>query len=200
MEKLSPDAGDVYGNSVNIAVKVASFAKANEIYITEAAVDQLSAENRASSFYLDQIYFKGVSESMAVYRIHWENDEGETIIFKALGSTKQYTIALDITVGAKSHRIDASNPVVTFGRALDNHVVVDAESASRYHAKIELVRGRYLLHDSSTNGTYLIKDGFKQEFIRRESASLDTFGSIGLGFIPDSQSHNIIKFCITTSS
>ena len=198
--EVIPDAGDVYGNTVNIGAKVASFAKANEIYTTEATVKQLSAENRASSFYLDQVYFKGVSKSMAVYRIHWANDVGETTIFKALGITKQYSIALDITVGTKSHRIDASNPIVTFGRALNNHVVVDAESASRYHAKIELVRGRYLLHDSSTNGTFLIKDGFKQEFIRRESASLDTFGSIGLGFIPNSQSHNIIKFSISTSS
>jgi len=200
--EVIPDAGDVYGNAVNLAARVASFAEANEICTTEDAVAQLSIRHRSSTHYLDQVDFKGMSEPMAVYRVHWANDEGETAIITAVSRTERYktNFVLDLLIGAKRLRVDANNPIVTFGRAYDNDVIVDTESASRNHAKIELARGRYLLHDSSTNGTYLIRGGFSPEFIRRESASLDNFGSIGLGFSPDSTSHHIIEFRVTTSS
>ncbi|MGK0320758.1 MAG: adenylate cyclase, partial [Granulosicoccus sp.] len=69
---------------------------------------------------------------------------------------------------------------------------------SRNHAKIEFVRGRFLIQDSSTNGTYIIRSGLSPEFIRRESASLDSAGIIGLGFIPASEAQHIIKFRSTT--
>ena len=143
-----------------------------------------------------------MSEPMAVYRVHWANDDGETAIITAVSRTERYknNFVLDLLIGAKRLRVDASNPVVTFGRSYDNDVIVDTDSASRNHAKIELVRGRYLLHDSSTNGTYLIRGGYSPEFIRRESASLDNFGSIGLGFNPSSESHHVIEFRVTTIS
>jgi adenylate cyclase len=200
--EVIPDDGDIYGNAVNLAARVASFAEANEICTTEDAVAQLSIRHRSSTHYLDQVDFKGMSEPMSVYRVHWTGDNGETTIITAVSRTERYktNLVLELLIGAKHIRIDTSNPVVTFGRANDNDVIVDTESASRNHAKIELTRGRYLLHDSSTNGTYLIRGGFSPEFIRRESASLDNFGSIGLGFSPDTTSHHIIKFRVTTAS
>lgn len=200
--EVIPDAGDVYGNAVNLAARVASFAEADEICTTEDAVAQLSIRHRSSTHYLDRVDFKGMSEPMAVYRIHWASGDGETAIITAASRTERYktNLVLDLLIGAKRIRVDTSNSVVTFGRAYDNDVIVDTESASRNHAKIELVRGRYLLHDSSTNGTYLIRGGFSPEFIRRESVSLDNFGSIGLGFSPDTTSHHIIEFRVTTVS
>lgn len=200
--EVIPDAGDVYGNAVNLAARVASFAEADEICTTEDAVAQLSIRHRSSTHYLDQVDFKGMSEPLAVYRVHWTSDDGETAIITAVSRTERYktNLVLDLLIGAKRIRVDTSNPVVTFGRAYDNDVIVDIESASRNHAKIEFVRGRYLLQDSSTNGTYLIRGGFSPEFIRRESASLDNFGSIGLGFNPDSTSHHVIEFRVTTAA
>ena len=200
--EVIPDGGDVYGNAVNLAARVASFAEADEICTTEDAVAQLSIKHRSCTHYLDQVDFKGMDEPMAVYRVHWTGDDGETAIITAVSRTERYqtNLVLDLLIGAKRIRVDSNNPVVTFGRAYDNDVIVDTESASRNHAKIELVRGRYVLHDSSTNGTYLIRGGFSPEFIRRESASLDNFGSIGLGFNPDSRSHHVIEFRVTTTS
>ena len=200
--EVIPDDGDVYGNAVNLAARVASFAEANEICTTEDAVAQLSIRHRSNTHYLDQVDFKGMSEPMSVYRVHWADDSGETAIITGVSRTERYktNLVLELLIGAKRIRIDTSNPVVTFGRAYDNDVIIDAESASRNHAKIELIRGRYLLHDFSTNGTYLIRGGFSPEFIRRESVSLDNFGSIGLGFSPVTPSHHIIEFKVTTAS
>lgn len=195
-----PDGGDVYGNAVNLAARVAAFAEANEICTTEDTVAQLSIRHRSYALFLDSVDFKGISTPMPVYRIQWTDDQAETAIVTSVSRTKRYqtNLVLDLMIGANRIRIDSDNPAVTFGRSVENDVIIDIESASRNHAKIEFVRGRFLIHDSSTNGTYLIRSGFSPEFIRRESASLDNFGSIGLGFIPDSETQHIIEFRCTT--
>ncbi|NND91823.1 MAG: adenylate/guanylate cyclase domain-containing protein [Granulosicoccus sp.] len=198
--EVIPDAGDVYGNAVNLAARVAAFAEACEICTTEDSVAQLSIRHRANACFLDRVDFKGMSEPMPVYRIQWADDRAETAIITAVSRTQRYqtNLVLDLLIGARRLRIDSQNPSLTFGRAFDNDVIIDTETASRNHARIELARGRFLLHDSSTNGTYLIRGGYTPEFIRRESASLDNFGSIGLGFSPELNSPHVIEFRVTT--
>lgn len=195
-----PDAGDVYGNAVNIAARVAAFAEADEICITEEAVAQLSIRFRSQALFLDRVDFKGVEEPLPVYRIQWADDTSATAIIMATSRTQRYQTnqVLDLLIGARRIRVDTLNPIITFGRAHDNDVQIDAESASRNHATIEMIRGRFLIHDSSTNGTYLVRGGFSAEFLRRESASLDNFGSIGLGFKPDNNPEHVIEFRLTT--
>ncbi|MFT4729008.1 MAG: adenylate cyclase [Granulosicoccus sp.] len=197
-----PDGGDIYGNTVNLAARVAAFAQANEICTTEDTVAQLSIRHRSYALFLDNVDFKGMSIPMPVYRIQWADDDAETAIVAAVSRTKRYqsNLVLDLMIGAKRVRVDAENRVVTFGRSVENDVIIDSESASRNHAKIEFVRGRFLIQDSSTNGTYLIRSGFPTEFIQRESASLDNFGSIGFGFVPDSGAQHVIEFRCTTVS
>jgi hypothetical protein len=200
--EVIPDAGDVYGNAVNLAARVASFAEADEICTTEDAVAQLSIRHRSNALFLDRVDFKGISIPMPVYRVQWSEDVAETAIINAADRTQRYqtNMVLDLLIGAKRLRVDGTNPVITFGRAWNNDVIIDTESASRNHAKIELARGRFLIHDSSTNGTYLVRGGFSPEFIRREATSLDNFGSIGLGFNPGVQSLHVIEFRVTTVS
>ena len=195
-----PDAGDVYGNAVNIAARVASFAEADEICTTEEAVAQLSIRFRSQALFLDRVDFKGVNDPLPVYRIQWANDTAATAIIMAQSRTQRYqtNMVLELLIGARRIRVGTQNPVVTFGRAHDNDVQIEAESASRNHARIEMVRGRFLIHDSSTNGTYLVRGGFSTEFLRRESASLDNFGSIGLGFSPAHDLQHVIEYRVTT--
>lgn len=194
-----PDAGDVYGNAVNIAARVAAFAEADEICTTEEAVAQLSSAHRSNARFLDNVDFKGVADPMPVYRVQWNRNAPETTIMMAVSQTERYQsdLVLELIIGSRRIRVDEDNTVVTFGRAQDNDVTIEADSVSRNHARIEMKRGRFLIHDSSTNGTYLIRGGFSTEFIRRESASLDNFGSIGLGFKPTDESMHTIEYRVT---
>lgn len=195
-----PDAGDVYGNAVNIAARVAAFAEADEICTTEEAVAHLSIPYRSQALFLDQVDFKGVDDPQPVYRIQWTDDDAATAIVMAQSRTQRYQTnqVLDLLIGARRLRIDSANPRVSFGRAHDNDVRIEADSASRNHAVIEMVRGRFLIHDTSTNGTWLLRSGFSSEFLRRETASLDNFGSIGLGFTPGNDLRHVIEYRITT--
>ena len=49
---------------------------------------------------------------------------------------------------------------VSIGRALDNDITIDDTSLSGYHARIQIVNGRFHIHDlNSTNGVYITKAG-----------------------------------------
>ena len=67
------------------------------------------------------------------------------------------------------------------GRADDNDLVVKGNLISRIHARIEKRRGRFLLIDQSTNGTFLQTDTGEETFVRRDSTELVGEGIIGLG-------------------
>ncbi len=193
------DGGDVYGSAVNLAARVAAFCKADEICTTEVTIRQLSVKQRSNTTYLDRVDFKGISTPIPVYRIHWDNNDSETSIATAPNHTDRYqtNLVLDLIVGTKRIRVDSNNPVVTFGRSYGNDVSINIEPASRNHAKIEMAKGRFVIQDHSTNGTYIVRSGNASEFIRRESTALENFGCIGLGFSPDDDSRHVIEFDIS---
>jgi pSer/pThr/pTyr-binding forkhead associated (FHA) protein len=67
------------------------------------------------------------------------------------------------------------------GRAEDNDVVVKGNLISRVHAKVEKRRGKFMLVDQSTNGTFLQNAHGEETFVRRDSTELNGEGVIGLG-------------------
>lgn len=187
-----PDAGDVYGNAVNVAARVASFANASEIFTTGDTVRQLSVEMRQSTTYLDSVDFKGIQEPLPVYRVQWQEVSTmkpvvDTRIVTAVKRSERFRsdMTLSLLVGAQNVQVDENNPRVSIGRDIDNDIIVDHESTSRHHAVVEFQRGRYLITDSSTNGTYLVRNGISAVFVRRESIVLENDGVIGAGWQPD---------------
>ena len=70
---------------------------------------------------------------------------------------------------------------INIGRADDNDLVVKGNLISRIHAKIEMRRGKFMLVDQSTNGTFLQNVQGQETFVRRDSAELGDEGTIGLG-------------------
>ncbi|MFK7893432.1 MAG: adenylate/guanylate cyclase domain-containing protein [Granulosicoccus sp.] len=179
--------GDVYGNAVNLAARVADIAKADEICVTEAAIGYLCAAHRSNSHFINKFNFKGVRQPVSVYRVSWNHDSELTaIVASASGMTAVAAQqSLELRVGSVKLSISSHNPTLTMGRAEENDLVVDGEHASRYHARIELTQGRYLLHDTSTNGTYISSGDGAPEFVLRETFTLAQNGVIGLGVSPD---------------
>ena len=70
---------------------------------------------------------------------------------------------------------------VNIGRADDNDLVIKGNLISRIHAKVEMRRGKFMLVDQSTNGTFLQKPHGEETFVRRDSTELLGEGTIGLG-------------------
>ena len=76
--------------------------------------------------------------------------------------------------------LDSTAGPLIIGRGKKADVVVDDAMASREHARIECRRGKFVLTDMSTNGTYLITpEG--PSYLRREELVLTGEGRIALG-------------------
>jgi hypothetical protein len=80
------------------------------------------------------------------------------------------------------------------GRAEENDLVVRGNLISRLHARIELSRGKFLLIDQSTNGTFVNAADGEESFVRRDSMQLKGEGMIGLGKVPEAESPQTIRF------
>ena len=70
---------------------------------------------------------------------------------------------------------------INLGRADDNELVIQGNLISRIHAKVEMRRGKFVLVDQSTNGTFLLNVQGEETFVRRDSVDLVGEGTIGLG-------------------
>ena len=81
----------------------------------------------------------------------------------------------------KSIELSDKRKSINLGRADDNELVVKGNLISRIHAKIEMRRGKFVLIDQSTNGTFLQDVRGHETFVRRDSTELVGEGTIGLG-------------------
>jgi len=196
-----PDKGDVYGNAVNIAARVASFARTDEITATEQSVVCLNKTNRKRATLLDTITVKGVSEPLGVYRISWQDrDESTTIVANPFHDPQHQLMfgTLDLKTGGRAVTLDHSCENLSIGRSEDNDMPIASERASRKHAYIECVQGQFLFTDQSTNGTFIKKGVQNPLFVRRETVVLEGSGMIGIGCLPEDGDRDVIHFSVTS--
>ena len=90
--------------------------------------------------------------------------------------------------------IDDSRQQITIGRADENDLVIRGNLISRIHARIEISRGKFLLIDQSTNGTFVQSVDGEESFVRRDSMQLKGEGMIGLGKAPEADSSQTIRY------
>ncbi|ASJ72524.1 adenylate/guanylate cyclase domain-containing protein [Granulosicoccus antarcticus] len=192
-----PDGGDVYGHAVNIAARVAAFARVDEIVATAEAVQQLSSVHQSFVSSADSIEVRGTPEAVVVHRLQWQ--EQPTAVTQ-LASREEYekVQAHDLRLRICHQRVvlyaGSEHIDVTLGRASDNDIAVANDEASRHHASIRYRYGQFLLHDESTNGTYVKKDSLAPFLVRRDSIVLDGTGVICLGAVPGQNAAELIEF------
>lgn len=192
--------GDLYGDAVNVAARMAGVAKALQIITTKDLVDQLNPELASKSRLFDRTTVKGKFAELDIHQINWEEETKVTQfaftqdIQKA--STAKQTIVLK-TAGKESIYTDEDlNPAISIGKDPSCTITLDAQFASRSHASLESRRGKFVLLDSSTNGTYVRFKDQDDIFIRREELTLLGDGLISLGEAVTPNSPAIISFSV----
>lgn len=192
-----PDDGDIYGHAVNIAARVAEFARVDEIMATAEAAEQLSAIHQPFLSEADSIDVKGVPESLTVYRLHWQ-ERPEVVTRLASRSDFEKIASPDLRLQVRhGNRIiyaGVEQTEISLGRASDNDIAVINDEASRHHARIRFRHGQFLLHDESTNGTFVRKDSLLPFPVRRDSIVLDGRGVLCLGASPEQVGAELIEF------
>jgi class 3 adenylate cyclase len=173
--------GDVFGDTVNVAARMAELAKAQQIVTTGATVSRLPQIMRASTRTLTALTIKGKAEDIEVREVIWQESEEMTMMVGHTISAPVREPALRLVHQGETFVVDASRPSVTIGRDEHADIVIQDRRASRMHARIERRRDKFVFVDVSSNGSYVIVKGEAEIQLRREEFVLRDSGSISLG-------------------
>lgn len=176
------EQNDIFGAAVHTANRMTSQAKAKQIVISGASVERMGPEWQAQTRQIDVATVRGRIDEVALFELLWQPEEATSMLptidweSKNSGPSK-----LTVTFRDRTVVVDEKRKGINMGRADDNDLVVKGNLISRIHARIEMRRGKFILIDQSTNGTFLENERGEEIFIRRDSTELFGEGIIGLG-------------------
>ena len=176
------EQNDIFGAAVHTANRMTSQAKAKQIVISGFTVEQMSPELRRQTRQIDVATVRGRLDEVALYELVWQPDEATSMLPTIEWESKGRK-ASRLLLNFRDQTIEVSDrrKSINIGRADDNDLVVKGNLISRIHAKIEMRRGKFMLIDQSTNGTFLQDVLGKESFVRRDTTELGEEGTIGLG-------------------
>ena len=186
-------AGDVFGDSVNVAARVAGLAKVGQILTTEETVNQLPEALRESARRLDPLPVKGKSAPVMIYEVLWQVTDDLTMLGTRYGGDR--AVVLRLRHQGSETRVDNASPgTLTLGRDSGCDIVVMHARASRYHARIERRRDKFVLVDQSSNGTWVWIAGEEEVVLKREELMLRSHGRIALGHRTSDPAAVLVEF------
>ena len=189
------ESSDVFGDTVNMAARMAGFAKGMQIITTLATVERLSPALRSSTRQIAALSVKGKGDDIEVCEVIWQAGEDLTMatasITPALTQTK-----LHLTHGASELVLEQANATVLLGRDAGCQIVLADRKASRVHARIERRRDKFFLVDQSSNGTFVTFAGEAEITLRREEVMLRGQGRIAFGHSTGESSGETVEFTV----
>jgi adenylate cyclase len=176
------EQNDIFGAAVHTANRMTSQAKAKQIVISGETVKSMSDKLKEQTRQIDVATVRGKIDEVALYELLWNPDEA-TSMLPTMQWEDQDRNASKVALSFRGQNIEVSDQrkSVTLGRADDNDLVIKGNLISRIHAKVEMRRGKIIVVDQSTNGTFLMNLQGDETFVRRDSAQLHGEGTIGLG-------------------
>jgi len=176
------EQNDIFGAAVHTANRMTSQAKARQVVISGDTVKKMSDKFKDQTRQIDVASVRGRIDEVALYELLWNPDEATsmlpTIEWEDRGKNAS---KVELSFRDQSIEVSDKQKSVSLGRADDNDLVIKGNLISRIHAKIEMRRGKILLIDQSTNGTFLQNLEGVESFVRRDSVELHGEGTIGLG-------------------
>ena len=187
--------GDVFGDAVNVAARMAGIAKGAQIITTQDTISLLDVDLQDMSRQFDRTNVKGKEEEIIVYQVVWETSDDVTRIEISADDLEEEIKYLKLEFQGNQNRI-ASDDHRTFviGRGVQSDLLCKTRLASRTHATLEFRRGKFLLTDQSSNGTFVKTDDGENIFLRRQELMLWGSGYIGLGEEAGGDSPDVIRY------
>lgn len=191
--------GDVYGDAVNTAARMAQLAKREQIVTTASTVTGVSSAAAFRIRSLGEAMVRGKQNGVDIVDLLWQEDNSNvTMVAKAI-RLDQLPSSHKLVMRTRGELTEISELSNSYGMGRDpgNQCIVDNEWVSRNHALIEFSRGQFLITDRSTNGTY-VKIGADDEIrLHRDSMPLRKSGSISLGQAMEKDPASVVFFQCT---
>ncbi len=197
--------GGVFGDVVTVAARMQSLAKPGEIITTEAVYEQLSDTLRRQVRLLDIQTVKGKSQPMNIYAVfkddtqvtYYVGEDGKHTVhpknvYKASGPKVNVTLEF----GNRTFVRRDGGPGFHIGRAGSCDLVIDEPCVSRDHALLTVRRGKVLLTDMSSTGTWIAQADSDPVLLRRDVMQLASDGIISLGLRPKENGPTMIRYRI----
>lgn len=175
------ESGDVFGDAVNVAARMAAQAKGDQIITTQSTVDLLPPVLRAGTRFVDRAPIKGKSEEIDIYEIIWQQEDVTRMATGMLSEKPAPEVSLVVSYNNKNVTLNRQKSGMVIGRSQGCDLPVNEKLASRQHVRIELRRDKFFLIDQSTNGTHVLIENSDEAFLRREEMPLSGKGQISLG-------------------
>jgi class 3 adenylate cyclase len=195
---LQVEQNDLYGDTVNMASRMAEFAAGGQILTTRSTVVALSPELRAMTRRLDKLPVKGKQQEVELHEVLWQVSDLTQMPGHVEPVVRYPDMArLRIKHGEQELVIVTT---ISIGRHLNNGIVLRDPMASRHHAFIERRHDRFVLTDQSTNGTFVKLENGEEFQLRRESMILYGTGLVSCGHECRSQDGDVLAFVCETSA
>ncbi len=193
------DRNDLYGDTVNNSAFLAKTAIASQILIDPGCYQSLGLVKRQCDFF-DRLALKGQDTQSEVYRLNWEANNTTTMdatVVTDRAITTDGQAGRSLVVEYQDERFEVSqSDKLCIGRDQGKVAIfVHHKNASRNHCSLMFHRGKFILQDHSTNGTYVVQEGQEEVFLKREATTLLANGKISIGQ-PCKNSDAILRYQI----
>ena len=195
--------GNYGGEAVVAAAHLAGFAAPGQILTNEHALTVLSPQFSAAARELELTGMKRHLSGGRIFEVQIaESHASLTTAVLAPGAEAvpqiktgmQSSVRLRLSHAGLIIVLDDTHGRVTLGRGVECDVLVHDARASRKHARIELRDGRFILSDTSTNGTFVTLSGLPEMKLHREECVLRSKGVISFASSAESPGADIAEF------
>jgi len=194
-----------FGDTVNLASRMVNIAKSGQIITNHLTAECLSEDNQTRLRQVDRVYLKGKPDPYTIHVVVWDESESTmALVLPKNGYVNRRRSESSLFLRHRGEEIQftQSSGEVVLGRGLRCGLVVDSDTASRFHCVVSWRNGKIVLKDQSTNGTYIrTAEGNRSSdgidfFIHREEWVSDSVGVFSLGEEVIDDDPNLIHFTI----
>jgi len=183
-------SNSVYGDTVNIAARLAQQAKANQSLVSSSTIASIDQSLPDQIRPIGEINLRGKAGAIDVFELLGVDTEEEITEVASSKTLESRSFLMTMRYRTREMRFDPMLVRFLFGRGQDCDQTVDHPTISREHAEILYHNGQFILRDFSTNGSFVIR-GDNREQVHRSSIELRGQGQIYLG-----RTLNQPEFCI----
>jgi len=192
---------DVFGDSVNMAARLAAVARPGEILCGQNLYDKLDNDARKLLRFFGPRHFKGKTATSNIYLFsHAGPGQATEINFAEVDADDRPDRTFRDDGGVKAALrfcnetfVSQSDRPVSMGRSAECDLVVPLPWVSRAHATVE-VRGDIIyLNDTSSSGTCVLFEGQPPFRLRRETLVLHQSCTLSLARMPGEKGAQVIS-------
>ena len=196
-DALVEDDGDVYGDAVNTAARMASLAKREQVVTTAATYDSLTGQVPEARS-LGKARVSGKLLPIEIVDVVWQEDtSGMTMVQSTIrmgDATAAVGARLTLRHRGRVIELTENSEPFMMGREATNGLQVEADWVSRTHSQIEYKRGHFVITDRSTNATYVTVGQEPELRLHRDELHLRGQGTVSMGQAAAANAQDLIHF------